>query len=174
MPGRRPQELKLSPTEREELEKLVKRPSSAQQIAQRGRIILNADAGKNHAEIARELNISIDMARLWRQRWLDLATSNLPMSERLLDAYRPGAPAKFTLEQQVQLMALACEDPKQSGRPISHWTAQELADEMVKRSMVESISRRHVGRLLQEADLKPHALPLLALSPPLTHSLSSK
>ncbi|NEQ24357.1 MAG: helix-turn-helix domain-containing protein [Microcoleus sp. SIO2G3] len=156
MPGRRPKTLTLSTMERASLEQLVKRPSTAQQIAQRGRIILKADEGKNHAQIARELDISLDMARLWRSRWLELSNSEVPLLERLSDAYRPGAPAKFTLEQQVQLMALACEDPALSGRPISQWSARELADEMVKRHVVEQISERHVGRLLAEAEIKPH------------------
>lgn len=166
MPGLRPKELKLSPQEREELEKLVKRPSTPQQIAQRGRIILKADEGKNHAEVARELNISLDMSRLWRHRWLELTSSDLPIAERLLDATRSGSPAQFTLEQQVQLMALACEDPALSERPISQWTARELADEMSKRGIVESISPRHVGRLLQEADLKPHRSRYWLFPPP--------
>ena len=156
MPGLRPKLLTLSSTERETLGQLVKRPTTPQHIAQRGRVILKADAGKNHAEIARELNITVDTARLWRHRWLELASSDLAIGERLSDAYRAGAPAKFSLEQQVQLMALACEDPALSQRPISQWTGRELADELVKRGIVESISVRHVERLLAEAEIKPH------------------
>ncbi len=34
--------------------------------------------------------------------------------------------------------------------------ARELADEIMKQGMIESISVRHVGRLLEEAQLKPH------------------
>jgi transposase len=78
--------------------------------------------------------------------------------ERLQDAERPGAPLTFSPEQQTTLFALACEDPARSGRPISHWTPRELADELIKRQIVESISPRHVGRLLAEADLKPHLI----------------
>jgi len=66
MPGLRPKPLTLSTTERETLQQLVKRPSTSQQLAQRARIILSADAGKTHAQIARELNITVDAARLWR------------------------------------------------------------------------------------------------------------
>ena len=36
------------------------------------------------------------------------------------------------------------------------WTQDELADEMVKRDIVASISPRHVGRLLSEAEIKVH------------------
>jgi putative transposase len=156
MPGLRPPVVILSSSEQEALEQLVNRPSTPQQLAQRGRIILKAHEGKNHAQIARALNISLDMSRLWRGRWLELSERNLPIAERLSDGYRPGAPAKFTLEQQVALMALACEDPGLSGRPISEWTGRELADELVKRGIVESISPRHVERLLAEANIKPH------------------
>ncbi len=81
------------------------------------------------------------MSRLWRHRWLELATSDLPIAERLSDATRSGSPAQFTLEQQVQLMALACEDPALSERPISQWTARELADEMSKRGILCSTTR---------------------------------
>ena len=41
---------------------------------------------------------------------------------------------------------------------MSHWTARELAIEMVKREMVKSISPRHVRLLLEEAQLKPHQI----------------
>lgn len=156
MPGLRPKPLTLSTTERETLQQLVKRPSTPQQLAQRARIVLSADQGKTHAQIARELNITVDTARLWRHRWLEMAPREVAPVERLSDADRCGAPAKFTLEQQAQLMVLACEDPALSGRPISQWSASELADELVKRQMVESISPRHVQRLLSEAQIKPH------------------
>lgn len=96
------------------------------------------------------------MARLWRNRWLELSSKNTSVVERLADAPRPGAAMTFKLEQILQLFAIACQNPQDYGRPISHWTARELADEMVKQGIVTSISPRHVGRLLSEADLKPH------------------
>ena len=163
-----PAPLCLSETERTDLHALLNRHSTAQPMALRGRIILLADAGKNHREIARALNISRDMARLWRHRWLQSPT-NRPVADRLADAERPGGPATFTLEQTLQLFALACENPADSRRPISHWTPRELADEMVKRGWVEKISPRHVGRLLAEADLKPHQVQYW-LNPPPTQS----
>lgn len=76
--------------------------------------------------------------------------------ERLQDAERARAPATFSLEQILRLFAMPCEQPEQYGRSISEWTARELADEMVKQGIVKSISPRHVGRLLEEASLKPH------------------
>ncbi len=46
--------------------------------------------------------------------------------------------------------------PEKSGRPITHWTAKELADEAIKRGIVPSISVTQVGRYLREAALQPH------------------
>jgi len=67
----------------------------------------------------------------------------------LTDKKRPGAPGTFTFEQFVQIMALACERPTESDRPVSAWTPSELADEAVKRGIVKQISPRTVGRFLK-------------------------
>ncbi|WP_330217256.1 helix-turn-helix domain-containing protein [Paenibacillus durus] len=55
----------------------------------------------------------------------------------------------FTEEQVVQIVAIACEDPKDCGRPISHWTPREVRDEAVKRGIVPAISVTQVGRFLK-------------------------
>jgi putative transposase len=75
------------------------------------------------------------MARLWRERWLILSEKDVPVEERLQDAERPGTPARFSLEQILQLFALACDKPETYGRPISHWTPRELASELVKQGI---------------------------------------
>ncbi len=151
-----PKSLTLSQCDREELEKLLNRRSTPQQIAVRGKIILLADQGKNNREIGRELNVSRFMARRWRNRWLELSECSMPISEKLKDKERSGTPAKFSMKQVIELFALACSEPEDYGRPISDWTSRELAEEMIKQSIVESISPRQVGRLLEEAQIKPH------------------
>lgn len=170
MPRLAPTPLHLSETERTQLQQVVKRYSTPQRIALRAKIILLADEGLNHRDIGRELNLSRDMARLWRNRWLDLSTKDIPVLERLADAHRSGSPAAFSLEQILQLFAIACESPEKYGRPISHWTSRELADEMIKQGIVESISPRHVGRLMDEADLKPHQYQYWLDPPPTLNS----
>jgi putative transposase len=80
----------------------------------------------------------------------------------LHDAPRPGTPATFTVEQWCQIMALACEPPEDSARPISHWTPRELAAEAIKRGIVETISERHVGRFLKSGRAQTAPQPLLA------------
>jgi transposase len=67
----------------------------------------------------------------------------------LTDTPRSGTPATFTAEQSVQMVAVACEPPAESGRPIRHWTPREVADEVRKRGIVETISTRSVGRFLK-------------------------
>lgn len=153
MAGPQPLKVTLVDAERQDLEKLVSRYSTGQQKALRGRIVLLAAEGKNSAEIARELKISLDTARLWRRRWMDLhviSLKDLSIEERLEDLPRPGAPSSLTADQICQIEQMACEKPEEAGRPISQWTGREIADEMVKRGIVEKISKRHASRLLKK------------------------
>jgi len=153
MPGPKPPEIKLTEVERQGLEKLVRRHTTEQQKALRSRIVLLAAEGKNTPEIAKALKISLDAARLWRRRWLDLqaiALNDLSIEERLEDLPRPGTPARITADQICQIEQMACEKPEKSGRPISQWTGREIADEIVRRGIVESISARHASRLLKK------------------------
>lgn len=151
MRGPKPEALTLSDAERTELEELVRRHSTPQQQALRGRIILAAAQGKNNSQIARELGICVDSVRKWRTRWIGLQAASLddlPVSERLSDVPRPGRHAQITAEQTCQMVALACEQPKE--RPISQWTGREIADEVMRRGIVAQISPRHAARLLKK------------------------
>ena len=152
MPGPQPPTITLTEAERRGLQQLSQRHSTPQQIALRARIILLAATGQNHAQVAQELNTSIDTARLWRQRWLALqpiALADLSVAERLEDLPRPGTPPRLTADQICQIEKLACEKPEQSNRPISQWTGREIADEVIKRGIVDTISPRHAARLLK-------------------------
>jgi putative transposase len=152
MRGPKPPGVNLSEKERQGLEQLIRRHSTPQQMALRGRIVLAAAQGKNNAQVAREFGITVEMARLWRDRWLALqpiSLDDLTIAERLEDLPRPGAPARITADQRCRIEAMACEDPGDSGRPISQWTSREIADEVMKRGIVDSISPRHAARLLK-------------------------
>jgi putative transposase len=129
----------------------VHRHSTPQQQALRARIILAAADGKNNSQIARELEVCLDTVRHWRMRWIgrhSASLQDLPVNERLWDVPRPGRPAQITAEQTCQMVALACEQPKE--RPISHWTGREIADEVMRRGIVAQISPRHAARLLKK------------------------
>lgn len=153
MRGRKPVEVLLTNEEKNGLNKLIRRHNVRQQIAKRARVVLAAGEGKSNSRIVREMGISRDMSRLWRQRWIDLqpiALEDLSIEERLEDLPRPGAPARITLDQKCQIQQMACEKPEESGRPITHWTSREVADEVMKRGIVEQISSRHAARLLKK------------------------
>jgi putative transposase len=151
MRGPKPKSLNLSEVERKELKTLVRRHSTPQQLALRGRIILAADAGKNNSQIAREETVSVDTVRFWRTRWLALQPielADLGVEDRLRDVARPGRSSRISVEQICQLIAMACEAP--SERPISQWTGREIADEVMRRGIIQQISPRHAARLLKK------------------------
>jgi putative transposase len=150
----RPPEIILTDDERTDLERLVRTHTAAQQLVTRAWIILAAGDGQNNAQIARWLGLDDETPGFWRQRWLqsrEVALEEVSVAERLADAPRCGAPAKFGPEQVCQIIALACEQPADSDRPISQWSHRELADEIVRRGIVDSISPRHAGRLLKRS-----------------------
>lgn len=152
MPNPKAQTVVLSDQERHALEKLVERHRTSQQIALRARIVLAAAEGKPSVRIAKENHVTHDTVRLWRNRWVTLqsmALDDLGAVDRLQAAPRPGAPSQITADQRCQIEALACEQPEESGRPITHWTAREIADELKKRRIVENISPRHAARLFK-------------------------
>ena len=138
----------LSPEQKTALERLRRAHSTPQQLALRAWIILLAEDGKGVRETARMVGAEAKTVRLWRRRWLASKDED-SVADRLADAPRSGAPAVFTAEQVCAIVALACEPPPVSGRPITHWSQNELAREAVKRGLVGSISQRSVGRMLE-------------------------
>jgi putative transposase len=156
MRGPKPPMIDLADVERQELERLARRPSTAQQLALRANIVLAAAAGANNCQIARQLEVSLDMVRRWRERWLACqaaSVEDLPVAERLTDAPRPGAPVRITADQVAKIVALACEPPADADRPISQWTGREIAAEIKHRGIVAQISGRHAARLLKRGPL---------------------
>ena len=151
MRGPKPEVLILNEKEQQDLEALVRRHSTPQQVAQRGRMILAAAAGQNNSQIARALDVSVDTVRSWRMRWIGLQAvplEEISVVERLEDVPRPGRPSQITAEQTCQIVALACEQPKD--RPISQWTRREIADEVMRRGILPPISPRHAARVLKK------------------------
>ena len=160
MPTPSPARLDLTAEERAALEALVRRHTAGQQLVLRARVVLAAADGLNNCRIARALGVALETVRLWRRRWLDfagVALADLSVSERLADAPRAGRPSRITAEQVCQTVAVACAAPSASGRPISQWTGREIADELVRRGIVEAISPRHAARLLKRGTSSPIA-----------------
>ena len=143
--------------------------TAAVRLVQRATLILRALDRIDNQDIADEIDLNRNAIGLWRRRWAEAwprlisvectetqADLRRAIEDVLSDEPRPGNPGKFTPEQVTQILALACEPPEKSGRPITHWTAHELADEAQKRGIVASISASQVNRYLNEAELQPH------------------
>jgi putative transposase len=149
-----------------------------QGLAHRAEIILLAFEGLKNEEIAQKLNCERHGIGIWRKRW-QKAFQQLTViecvekppalreaiSEVLGDRPRAGCGGTFTAEQIAQVLAVACEPPEKSGRPVTHWTPRELADEVIQRGIVPSISVRHVGRFLKGSGASTAQEPVRAQRP---------
>jgi transposase len=158
MSGPPPTTVALHEETQQALERLVRAHGTAQQVALRARIILSAAEGLNNVQISQQLGVSRETVRLWRDRWVGLQgvpLDELSVDERLADAPRSGAPVRIGAEHVCAIIALACEAPAHAGRPISHWTGREIAEEIIGRGIVATISPRHAARLLKRGICSP-------------------
>lgn len=140
-------------------------------------ILLNASVqggGKSNGQITRDLKLSYNTVKTWRNRWTLLYPAILTFEQGLSgegvsdgilmakilsyleDAPRPGAPKTFTLAQTQQIIALACQKPSEHGIEMTTWTHEMLAHVAQSLGIVETISSRYVGILLKK---KPTATP---------------
>lgn len=160
--------IQLSEKQQVILEEFSRSRTVAQSVVQRSTVILRGFQKWLNKDIAVEVGLNRQQVGVWRQRWREaweaLCVWECREPQRLReaildvlsDAPRPGAPPTFLADQVARMVALACESPKLSGRPISRWTLTELRHEVLARNIVETISRAQVGRFLQQAALQPH------------------
>ena len=174
--GPMPPQLQVSKQQEAILQKLIRRSQSPQSLVIRAKIVLNgAQFGRRNQQIARELGISSQTVKTWRERWwqgsatLDIVEKEAgedelrqSIKQLLSDQPRSGKPPTFTAEQICQIIAVACESPALSNRPITEWTPRELADEVVKRELVPSISASQVRLFLKRGGVETASKPLLA------------
>lgn len=168
MPHQTAPKIELSARVRKIIEEIARQRSTEYRLVVRASLIrAMADGASNH-QLTRTQKLDRGTVRYWRGRWLEL-TPKLTSAEAsevsdedlrdlvltgLSDLPRSGTPPTFTAEQIVQLVAVSCEEPGHSQRPISHWTPAELADEVVKRHIVERISVSSVERFLKSGRSK--------------------
>ena len=150
--------IQLLPTEKETLEKLLKKQSTPQNVARRAKIILLADnTDKSYTAIAKSLNIASCDITKWTKRWVERSTIK-DAEERLQDDSRSGRPSEITPEQWCKIMALACEKPENHGVPITNWSHSTLTREILKQGIVKTISQSHVGTFLKQRNYNPTAV----------------
>ncbi len=162
---------KIMVTEKQQaiLQHIARSATSTVRHVRRARIILEGFQGKLNREISAIVGLDRVQIGLWRRRWADSSAALVAIEcqetnaeltraiqQVLSDAPRSGSPGTFTAEQVTQILAVACEPPENSSRPINRWTHRELRDEVIQRGIVSSISKSQVGSYLKQADLQPH------------------
>ena len=144
----------------------------------RALLILEIEKGESNSGIARTMGCSTPRVARWRRKWLENQGSLRHMEENsaekeqlegvirdvLKDRPRPGAPMTYSSEEYCRILALALEPPEESGRPLSHWTAGELADECAIRGITSGISSRQIARFLKRSGCETSPQPVLAQS----------
>jgi transposase len=148
--GRPKAELVVSEAERHELERLSRRPKTAQAIALRARIVLACagDPRPTNGEVAARLNVSEATVGKWRRRFVARRLDGL------LDEPRPGAPRTVTDEDVERVVVATLE---QTPADATHWSTRSLA-----RST--GMSKSTVGRIWNAFELKPHLAESFKLS----------
>jgi transposase len=135
--------IKVGHRRRRRLEKIVNRPSSPQFMVDRARIVLLVAEGWPLARIAAHLQVTETTVRKWRDRF---AVGGI---RGLVDLPRSGRPERYGPEVRLHVIACATSAPPPGQ---ATWTHALIAEQLAG----TGISPSSVGRILGEADLKPH------------------
>lgn len=164
--GSKKREIKLSEKVRTILESNTKKRNINFSLKQRSQIILMSANGKRNQEIATLLGIHYNIVWKWRSRFLnclpvlDMIEETLPeeLEKSLMtlfsDLPRSGAPCKYTQEQRMKIIDLACKNPMDYQHEVSQWSTTLLAQEAEKQGIVEHISASSVNRFLKSGGFK--------------------
>jgi transposase len=136
--------VELSDEQRRDLQSLVRKGKSSARRITRARILLLGAENRPDDEVAAALHTSRSTVERIRRRFVEQG-----LEAALSERPRPGAVPKLDERGQATLIALACSDPPQ-GR--ASWTMQLLADELVVRRVVPTISDEAVRRTLKKTD----------------------
>jgi len=148
--------INLLEDERDELQALVDAPGTPQFLVRRARIVLLANGEcRSNREIAETLKIHKSDITVWTKRWIERIFESV--LARLSDRARSGRPPRIDAEQWCRTIAPACEPPQQHGRPISHWSSRELAEEACKQGIVDRLSAGHLSKVLKKKTSSPIA-----------------
>jgi len=116
---------------------------------QRARILILAHEHPdwNNSMIAKSVGNCAEMVKKWRRRWqTDPSVRSSP---------RPGTRRKFTPLQRSQIIALACSNPGDYGKPFKRWSANKLAETAVEKGFVSSVSAGTVSEWLRRDKIRP-------------------
>jgi transposase len=141
--------LTLTDEERDTLERWARRPTTAQALAQRARVILACAANQPNTRVARQLQWTKQTVGKWRTRFL------VRRLDGLLDEPRPGAPRSVSDAQVEQVVTLTLESKP---RDATHWSTRAMATRC-------GLSQSTVSRIWRAFGLQPHRTETFKLSP---------
>ena len=139
--------VKLTDDERSELVTLTRRGSSSARKLKRVMIVLAADEGAKDEDIGARVRVTLNTVAAIRRRFVEEG-----MEAAINERPRPGKARMLGGHQEAYLIALTGSAPP-TGR--AQWTMQLLADELVGRRIVESISDETVRRTLKRGISNP-------------------
>jgi transposase len=140
MPKGKATKLALTPEERGELEKLVRRRKTAQDLALRAKVVLRCAEGATNQAVAREVGVCAHTAGKWRERFAEHRLGGLR------DAPRSGAPRTVTDERVAELLVRTLETMPENA---THWSTRSMAAAC-------GLSPATVQRVWPAFGLKPH------------------
>src|SRR5438067_3036257 len=141
--------LELTAEEREVLQGLTRRPTTAQALALRARIVLACADGLSNSEVSRQLGVSLPTVGKWRKRFV------AEQVEGLHDEPRPGAPRKIT-DAQIEAVIVTTLEHVPANRD-SHWSTRSMAKAV-------GLNQTAVSRIWRAFGLKPHLVDTWKLS----------
>jgi len=140
--------LTLTDEERRTLQAWARRPTSAQRLASRARIVLACAEGLGNDQVALRTGVGRVTVGKWRRRFLDARLDGLN------DEPRPGAPRTITDDQVDQVVARTLETKPKAA---THWSTRSMAGEL-------GLSQTAVARIWRSFGLKPHLTETFKLS----------
>jgi len=143
-------ELNLSRTEWDSLQATVRQQRGEARLYRRARTILLAVEGESISATAWILGTSRARVAQWLQRFQEHRMDGLD------DLPRSGRPREVTSLERHQVTATACRSPADRGFQRVLWDHATLARAVTSAGLVRSISARTVGRILHDAEIKPH------------------
>jgi len=137
----------LTDVERRELRELVGGGRARVRRVKRAQILLAADRGETEASIASSVASGTSTVYRTKRRFVEQG-----LEVALSEEPRTGAARKLSGREEVLLVAVACSDAP-VGR--ARWTLELLADEIVRRTEHDEVSREAIRRRLAEQSVKP-------------------
>jgi len=138
--------IELTSEERTELEKLIRTGNAPARTHTRARLLLLSDCSQGQKPTDQDVADAVlcrkRTVRKVRRRFLSGG-----LQAALSDTGWPGAPPKFTGEVEATLGMFACSEPPAGA---ARWTLRLLADKMVERHSVDSMSHVTVGEILKK------------------------